>query len=161
MQKIDFKNLDKKSKIEIAVTSVMAIVLVLILSNSLRVIFGPKIQPAPVMSAGAFKEVIRRDIQSSIFAQNAQTAKSDTAGYDKAWGRDPFSPKVGLRGTEIAVSDLKLEGILWKQGRQSKAIINGEVISEGEAIGNLTVLSIEKESVVVTDGEKKYKLQLW
>ena len=54
-----------------------------------------------------------------------------------------------------------MEGIIWQHGEYPSAIINGEVFHKGDKIGNITIIHIEKDAVVVTDGTKNYRLQLW
>jgi len=166
MKKIDFKNLDNKSKVQIAVTSVLIVAFIIILTNSISTILRKRYPAKPVsISPGTFKEIVKRDIgttskMASIHEQYEYTdaMKSQENGL---WGRDPFSTQQALKGSELAVSDLKLEGILWHHGKAPSAIVNGEIVGEGDKIGVTTVVSIDKDSIIVSDGSKHYKLNLW
>ncbi len=167
MNFIDFKNLDRKSKIEVAVTFFMVIVFMLILANSVKTIFRSKRAAGKnsYMSTAAFKEVIRRDVISpkDIEAIDSRDIYKDIEKEEelKPWGRDPFSRKAALSGGSTLISDIKIEGILFHHGQKSQAIINGEVLGEGDKIGDITVIKIDKDTVTVTDGKKNYNLHLW
>ncbi len=78
-------------------------------------------------------------------------------GYDSGKRRDPFVP---LTGEDVSISasssGVKLEGIIYDPGAQSMAILNGKAYQVGEALGDATVLKIQKDHVVISvDGEEK------
>jgi len=166
MEKIDFKNLDNKSKVQIAVTSVLVVALIIILTNSISTILRKRypVKPASI-SPGTFKEIVKRDIGMASKMADIQEPyeyrDAIKSQEDGPWGRDPFSEKAALKGSELVVSDLKLEGILWHHGKSPSAIVNGEIVGEGDKIGGTTVVSIGKDSIIVSDGSKNYKLNLW
>lgn len=163
----DFNNLNSKTKTEIIVISVMVLVFIVILANSIRVILKSRkpAKPASYVSAKAFKEIIKRDTAAAV----GMKQETGQERYQKAmkaedsipWGRDPFSEKAATTGGDLAISDLKLEGIIFHYGNIPRAIINGELVGEGDKIGSIIVVKISKDDVIVTDGDKDYKLQLW
>lgn len=167
MDLIDFKNLDKKSKIEIMITSFMVVIFILILVNSIKTIFKSKRSASkdPHLSTDVFKEIIVRDVISpkDIEVIGNQDMYKDIKEEEdaKLWGRDPFSMEAALSDGAISISDLKLEGILSRHGQNPHAIINGEVLEEGDKVGDATIVEISKDTVIVTDGEKNYSLHLW
>jgi hypothetical protein len=56
----------------------------------------------------------------------------------------------------IRYRDLTVEGILFDPNGKSFVTVNGEVIPEGESLGNITVKKISKDSVeLIVDGETK------
>ncbi|MFA5388922.1 MAG: hypothetical protein WC312_04110 [Candidatus Omnitrophota bacterium] len=74
--------------------------------------------------------------------------------YDSKSRRDPFVPLISETGgyasdayEASAAEDIRLEGIVWDEGKGSIAIINGEIVKEGELIGSIKILKINKESV--------------
>jgi hypothetical protein len=84
----------------------------------------------------------------SLFAE-------ETFIYDAKGKRDPFvslalkdgsyiSDAYGIKG----VNDIRLEGIVWDRIKGSIAIVNGEIVKEGEEIGSLKLLKIEEKAVV-------------
>ena len=161
----DFKNLDNKSKIELAVTSLMILVFIIILLNSIKSIWikiHPQ-RPAAVAENAAVQAIAKLDLPFTTAKQvvaEAGRGRDAYKGIDAAaWGRDPFSASSSGEAAD-SVAGLTLEGILWDNTSPS-AIINGEFVRQGEKIGGATVVKINKDSVLVNDGSKNYKLQLW
>lgn len=82
--------------------------------------------------------------------------------YDAKEKRDPFVPLISKEGIYASdaygirgVKDIRLEGIVWDEEKGSIAIINGEIIKEGQEIGSVKVLRIEKDGVIFdVDGDK-------
>lgn len=76
------------------------------------------------------------------------------------WTRDPFSllPKEPLKPKSV-LDELVLSGIaVDEKGRI--AIINGEIVREGDTILGLKVLEIKENSVVVEKEGKSYNIEL-
>lgn len=165
MEKIDFKHLNKKSKIEIVITSIMAAVLIIILCNSIETVLRAKTPfKSPSLTPVAFKEIAKRDISISDKSEQVEKAHKETearrVGEGAAWDRDPFAIETSLRESEWSISDLTLEGVMWDE-KEPYAVINGEVVKKGDKLGKTTVVQIQKDSVIVSDGTKKSILRLW
>jgi len=165
MKLTSFKALDKKSKIEIAATLIMVLVFIVILANSIKAISKTKSpQHQKYLSPDTFKDIVRRDLDLSakakVAAGSSNNKVSDIIRKDLPWKRDPFSEKVSLNDNDIAISDISLEGILWHHGGEPSAIINGNMVTKNDKVGNFRILSIEKDTVILTDDEKSYELQL-
>jgi hypothetical protein len=76
------------------------------------------------------------------------------------WGRDPFQRyEIATEKVEDA-SRLRLMGITTGAKGKSIAVLNNEMVRAGSRIGKFQVISIEKDSVVVTDGKQKYTLKM-
>lgn len=83
--------------------------------------------------------------------------------------RDPFVPlvgdfsKIGKEKTEkiTAVDGAVLQGIVISPDGTRKAIINGELLKQGDITGALTVKSIEDNTVIVNIQSVDYKLKLY
>ena len=163
---IDLKNLSKRSIIEIAITSVMVVIFIFILFNSIRTIIRNRSSKVSnsYISADAFKEIVKRDVMDAAGVKSPKEIDKYKDAMEKEdainWGRDPFSKQNVMDHSTVAISDLKLEGILWHSEKAPHAIINGEIVSKGDKIGDATVLEIQKEKVILTDGETKYELSL-
>ena len=87
--------------------------------------------------------------------------------YNAKGKRDPFVPLISESGGYVsdayeasAVEDIRLEGIVWDDAKGSIAIINGEIVKEGEVIGSIKVLKINKDGVVFDVGGEKVKIDL-
>lgn len=69
------------------------------------------------------------------------------------WSRNPFLQKRDSGGSS------GLTGILWDE-KTPKAIINEAVVSIGNKIGEITVIDIKKDHVILNDGTKDYEVKL-
>lgn len=89
--------------------------------------------------------------------------------YDEHGKKDPFVPLVTKEGRfvvntpkpETTVSDIFLEGIIFDPRGASVAIINGEVLREGESFGTVSVKQITDSFVIVFINEKEYILNVF
>ena len=75
--------------------------------------------------------------------------------YDAKGKRDPFVPLVSVEGVYMSdaegisgIKDISLEGIVWDEISGSAAIVNGEIMKEGEEIGSVKLLKIQKDGVI-------------
>jgi len=87
--------------------------------------------------------------------------------YKSADSRDPFMRLVDSTGRiliwkkETNVLDWSLEGIILdEQGGDSYAIINGEILREGESMDSFTVTRIEKNKAMIEKSGQIYTLEL-
>jgi hypothetical protein len=78
--------------------------------------------------------------------------------YDDGNRRDPFTPLSGLQGNvrRSPDADLHIGGIIYDPMGGSIAVLNGESYREGDQIGNVTLISIFKDRVILQqeDAEK-------
>lgn len=86
--------------------------------------------------------------------------------YDAKSKRDPFWKLVSPKGiiinydTDLLVSDLAIEGIIFDPGGNSLAIINGKVVKPKEKIGLFFISEIEKDRVFLIKGQETFVLEL-
>ena len=87
--------------------------------------------------------------------------------YNAKSKRDPFIPLISESGgyasdayEASAVEDIRLEGIVWDEVKGSIAIINGEIVKEGDALGSIKVLKINKDNVVFDVSGESIKIDL-
>ena len=78
--------------------------------------------------------------------------------------RDPLDPLVSKSGLilipqELDFTGLSLKGIIYSE-KGAIAIINDEVLKEGDSIGEYTVIKIEEKSVVLKKGNEGFTLKL-
>lgn len=84
-----------------------------------------------------------------------------------AWAqqdRDPFSPLVNKSGLiliprEVDIDGLSLGGIIYSESTPV-AVINDEVLEEGETIGGYVIVAIEEKSVILKNANQEYVLKL-
>lgn len=73
------------------------------------------------------------------------------------WVRDPFAQSMRSLDDQLSVSTLKLGGISVRGGVKY-ALINSQVMREGDMIGGLTLSKIEKDRVLLSKGSISYTL---
>ncbi|MDD3296342.1 MAG: hypothetical protein PHU64_03170 [Candidatus Omnitrophica bacterium] len=98
----------------------------------------------------------------SNFFQNGFSQSSRYAFNDSA--RDPFEPLVNKAGfilipKEIDVTGLAVQGIIYSKDLPL-AIINGEVVKQGDYIGDYNVVQIEVKRVILKKGNESFTLTL-
>ncbi|MCX5692118.1 MAG: general secretion pathway protein GspB [Candidatus Omnitrophica bacterium] len=87
--------------------------------------------------------------------------------YNANSRRDPFIPLISETGgyasdayEASAIEDIRLEGIVWDDVKGSIAIINGEIVKEGDYLGSVKILKINKDSVVFDVNGESLKIEL-
>jgi hypothetical protein len=99
----------------------------------------------------------------------ARTAYGGGSVYDSTGTRDPFVPLVGdashrsgmgLSGI-MAVEEISLQGIVLNAAGKKSAIINGEIMSEGETKGSISIKAIKDNGVTVVLNGTEYSIQLY
>ncbi len=87
--------------------------------------------------------------------------------YHSGGGRDPFIPLVtgeakvslGLRAVED-IGDVRLEGIIFDPNGESIAVLNDEILKEGDKAYNVEVLKIDRNSVIIKIHDKTRTINL-
>jgi len=99
-------------------------------------------------------------VGSEVFAEEMFT-------YNAKGKRDPFIPLISESGgyasdayEASAAEDIRLEGIVWDEVKGSIAIINGEIVKEGDVMGSIKILKINKDSVIFDVGGENVKIDL-
>ena len=87
--------------------------------------------------------------------------------YNAKGKRDPFVPLVSRDGMYVSdaygissIKDIRLEGIVWDEAKGSIAIINGEIVYEGQKVGAAEVVTIEKDAVVFNIDNQEIRIEL-
>jgi hypothetical protein len=71
------------------------------------------------------------------------------------WGRNPFVQ--GAAQTESPA--LTIEGITWDE-KNPIAVISGEIYNVGDSLGANTIVEIQRDRVILGDGENTFELRL-
>ena len=94
-------------------------------------------------------------------------AEDGAFSYNAKGRRDPFIPLISESGgyasdayEASAVEDIRLEGIVWDDVKGSIAIINGEIAREGDSLGAIKILKINKDSVIFDISGESVKVEL-
>lgn len=81
--------------------------------------------------------------------------------YDDGKRRDPFIPLLGSTRVpqySAASTELSVGGIIYDPSGGSIAVLNGESYQEGDQVGNLTLISILKDRIVLKQEDKEKTL---
>ncbi len=139
-----------KQRLEIIITSVLAVVLVAAWGRNsvlLRQRFASPAQRAP--SVAALPSVPAVAIVPPVASQNTPS--------DGPWVRDPFS------GQSYAPGDggvaLELKGVIWDE-RNPQALINDSIVQIGDTIGFYKIVNITPQGIVVQDGPVQKEINL-
>ncbi len=87
--------------------------------------------------------------------------------YESHGRRDPFVPLIGQDKAMAAglsdvtsVEDIKLEGIAIRADGKKTAIMNGEIVKEGDKIGEVEIKKVYYKSIVFLISGKEFKVSL-
>ena len=101
------------------------------------------------------------------FCITGVASAEETYEYDSKNKRDPFVPLISGSGAYMSdaygitgIKDVRLEGIVWDDAKGSVAIINGEIVEEGQKIGEVKVLEIKDDSVIFDVGGEEVRVEL-
>ncbi len=86
---------------------------------------------------------------------------AEDIAYDDGKRRDPFIPLLGNPGMlqyAAAPADANVGGIIYDPSGGSIVVLNGESYREGDQTGNLTVISILKDRVILKQDDKEKTL---
>lgn len=149
-------SMDKK-RIELIVTSVLVLIFIAAWANSFKVLKQKLRAKARAPAAPAALPLSPAAVplpQEQVQGNSAAREKDDGV-----WVRDPFSGKTYSRLGDGGYVPLELSGILWDP-KTPTALIDGQVVKEGDTVGTFRVIRIEKEAVILSDGTKEVDLRL-
>ncbi|MDP3804074.1 MAG: hypothetical protein Q8Q87_00820 [Candidatus Omnitrophota bacterium] len=87
--------------------------------------------------------------------------------YEPHGRRDPFVPLIGQDKAAAAgladvtsIEEIKLEGIAINANGKRTAIMNGEIVKEGDKTGDVQILKVGHKSVTLLINDKEFKVSL-
>lgn len=147
--------LQKKDKIQIAVTACLVVVLIVIMAKSFGGMKGGKARKkkasAPAVKAAAVKTPAAKAAPRVSYEKLAEETKR------LEFKRDPFFRQVA--GATSAVDEPYLSGIVWDSAFPS-AIINGKIVGIGEEIVGHIVTDIQKDRVILYNRDTGVEVRL-
>ena len=89
--------------------------------------------------------------------------------YNAEGKRDPFVPLIGVTGASAAsgiggissLDNVTLQGIIVSPSGHKSVILNGEMMKEGDCVGDLTIVKISNNKVTVKIGQQAHDLRLY
>lgn len=102
-----------------------------------------------------------------LLASGAATGRCENYQYESRGKRDPFVPLVGSERPAIgrledvsSYTDVRLEGIASGTGGKIVAILNGQVVKEGDKYGEVQIQKITGTSVTILFNNRPYEINL-
>ena len=97
----------------------------------------------------------------------ASLSAGENYKYESGGKRDPFVPLVGIDRPAVSrledvtsIADVKLEGTASGPGGKVIAILNGEIVKEGDRFGDIEIKKVTKKTVTIIMGGKSYDKEL-
>jgi len=158
--------MEKKKLIQLIITGILIIILIFMGNNARKRVREAKrlrikhkvtvVKDGEVSEAPAFED--GGPLGTRAYTGKGFYRRLEDEFRDLRLTRDPFY--AGAIDTATgAMTDLRLTGILWDDVAPL-AIIDNNPVGEGTMIGKYTVLKIEKDKAILTDGTKTYTLTL-
>ncbi|MDO8462359.1 MAG: hypothetical protein Q7S98_05825 [Deltaproteobacteria bacterium] len=82
---------------------------------------------------------------------------SSPSSFSGNFERNPFAPSGGTEVFDL--SEFVVNGVVVGEGK-GYALISGNVVAKGEMLGRYTVYDIQKDGVVLKEGEETFTLKL-
>jgi len=104
------------------------------------------------------------------FVTVGQSEESLKPYYNSEGRRDPFVPLVGVSQKDIvrrgvwnvlSVDDILLQGIVLNPDGIRSAVVNGEVIKEGEIIDQVLIKTVGENNIIVEINGRLHELKLY
>jgi len=158
--------MEKRKLIQLIITGILVIILIFMVNNARKRVSEAKrlrtkhkvtvmkdgeVAQAPAFEDGGF-------VGRKIYAGKGLYRGLEDECRDMGLKRDPFYAGA-IDTTTGAMTGLRLTGILWDD-IDPLAIIDDNPVGAGTMIDKYTVLKIEKDKVILTDGTKNYTLTL-
>lgn len=107
-------------------------------------------------------------ILSILFAFCATSNAEDAYVYSSHGRRDPFVPLVGDVSRKavdsiedvISIEDVRFQGVAGSGAGGMIAILNGEMLREGETVGHVTIKEVARGKVILMIDENEYTLRM-
>ena len=139
--------MQKKEIIQLQITGILCVVLLFAAMNSLKVKKRATLllTKKKISQANTTKEKNER-----LFSKLEEEAKN------LELKRDPFFAQPVVSAKETS-THLSLNGIVWDEVHPT-AIINNTIVRKGSVIEGNTVVDIQKDKVILSDGHRNFEL---
>lgn len=112
----------------------------------------PAARSTKTAALGATASIKPADLERVIEQSRSELTESQLSSI-----RDPFTRQKQLT-SRLGSSDLVLSGIIWEEEKPI-ALINDQLLMEGEAIGDFKVVKIMRDEVILARGAERFILK--
>jgi len=143
-----------KDQIQITIIIVGLVGLAAIVTNNMK---SKKIKQS-VAQPDAASVVIDSGVKvtAKLPVADSNVLENQKKRAEAPWGRDPFSSDTYKSGQ--VSSELKLQGISYRQDNVGYAFINNEIVKQGDAIAGYEVEEVLKDRVLLKKGGQSFYL---
>lgn len=124
----------------------------------------PPPRPAAKVQAPPPSARLRPRDDTAATAANARPSipRRETPPQDRPAASRPASPKSAEDGlSRLDESKLKVMAIAWSNDPQRRlAVVNGQIVKEGELVEGYNITQIRKDDVIVNDGSQSWRVEL-
>lgn len=142
-----------KEKLQIVITVSLIPVLALIVVSNLKGRKPMKPGPAPSEIEVAAEVINQPETRFAPADNKSLVAQKKRA--ELPWGRDPFVSEID-KGEQI--SELKLQGLSFRQDNVGFAFINNEIVKKGDKLGEYEIMEVFKDRVLLKKGSQSFYL---
>ncbi|MDD5005483.1 MAG: hypothetical protein PHS93_03145 [Candidatus Omnitrophica bacterium] len=142
-----------KNRIKIIITLLLIVVLIFVWANSIKILrqkLGSKDKTLIAVSSSNPSE------PGLEKANTGYPKKEYREDKNLEWTRCPFS---GKQYNQEPIVEFKVSGIMWDEVTP-QAIVNGRILSVGDIINGFVVEKIERQKVILSNGQKEIELKL-
>lgn len=82
----------------------------------------------------------------------------DEITYDSGKRRDPFIPINPEAADLVSSTGVKLEGIIYDPNGRSMVVISGKSYQAGDMVGEVKILAIYKDRIVISENDEEKTL---
>ncbi|MBU2102129.1 MAG: hypothetical protein ABH865_05355 [Candidatus Omnitrophota bacterium] len=144
----------QSEKVKLGVTIILVGVFLYMAAGALKRIRLESARPTPSAGNVSVKPLADAAARSAPALALYKRLEQQTAGM--ALGSDPFTHMpLGA----YTVKTVKLTGILW-DAHAPRAIVAGKFLKTGDRVGAITIVSIQQDKVIVSDGNREMELRL-
>jgi len=142
----------KKEIIELSITGLGIVVLGFIVFHQVKGVKRPQPSVSPKTISLAPTALDQRKNNKRLFLALQEEAKNIKLN------RDPFF-RQPIVSSDDSAQGLNLSGIAWDELKPT-AIINDEILAVGDQVAGKRIVEIEKDKVILTDGQQNFELRI-
>lgn len=153
----------EKKRLQIMGGITLVLIAVAVVNHTMRMIKARQFKKNTELALPQAEQLRKEKTFSPRFLEKQQAQQ---ALLKQDWGRNPFAktdvtPKIAetVREKPVKEAQFILEGIILRDSGKV-ALINGELLREGDAIQDALVKSIEEKKVIIEKKDKEITLQL-
>lgn len=129
------------------------ILIVLLIFAVMSIVYGIMTPSKYKRTAGPSVSTAQSPVDTSLAGNAAMKRKAKRTRF-KSWKRNPF-----VSASSASPTALVLNGIIWSK-EKPRAMIGDMIVTEGDKIGEVRIVDIKPNKVILNDGTKEFELKM-